>query len=177
MRKIHDIIIEDATKDLEITKHRTTIRAIIYENQKLLMVYSKDFNDYTFPGGGLKKDEDHIDALKRELKEELGANDVYDIIPYGYIEEKRFGLDAHIDEVYLQTSYYYQCKIRDIGSQNLNAREEKHGAEPIFVTLEDAIKTNQEAIRTNHHHKGMQTVLPREIIVLKDIKEHLNEKI
>lgn len=177
MRKIHDIVIEDETKDLPIMKTRTTIRAIIYENKKLLMVYSKDFNDFTFPGGGLKNNEDHIEALKRELKEELGANDVYDIFPYGFIEEKRFGLDKHNNQVYLQTSYYYQCKIRDIGSQNLNSREAKHGAEPTFITIDEAIKTNEEAIRTKHHHKGMKTVLPREIIVLNDIKEHFDEKI
>jgi len=29
------------------------------------MLYSSLYDDYTFPGGGLKEDESHLDALKR----------------------------------------------------------------------------------------------------------------
>ncbi len=173
MKRIHDTIIEEGTEDLPIQKKRTTVRAIIYKNKELLMVYSRDFQDFIFPGGGHKTGEDLMEALKRELMEELGAKSVTDITAYGFMKEKRFGLsDQHT--VYLQTSYYYLCQVDDFGEQALEEREIAHGTEPVWISIDEAIKRNQIAIETNHHHKGMKTVLPREIIVLKDIKEYFN---
>src|SRR5690606_393130 len=117
MKKISQIIIEPGTETLNIDKTRTTIRAIIYKEGKLLMVYSNKFNDYTFPGGGMKKNEDHHTALKREVKEELGVNTITHVRPYGYIEEKRYGL-SNKPTIYLQTSFYYIIDVSDFGKQS-----------------------------------------------------------
>lgn len=176
MKKISKIIIEPGTKELKIDKTRTTIRAIIInEDQQLLMVYAPKLKDYTFAGGGMKKGEDHIDALKREMKEELGANKVFNIKPYGYIEEKRFGL-SKLPTVYLQTSYYYMASVSDFGKQQLAEREIDHGVIPVWVDIDKALKVNRLAIKHGTKKRGMQTVLPRENAVLKDVKKYLQKR-
>lgn len=175
MKKINEVIIEDGTSTLNIEKTRTTIRAIIYKDEKLLMVYSHQFKDYTFPGGGMKTDEDHVSALKREIKEELGANSVTNIKAYGYIEEKRFGL-SDTPTVYLQTSYYYFAEVSEFGPQALADREKVHGVEPIWITIDEAIKQNKESIHTYKHKRGMKTVLPREMAVLENLKTYFKKE-
>lgn len=168
MRKISEIIIEEGLENSPIQKTRTTIRGIMIKNQKVLMVYSHLYADYTFPGGGIKETEDHILGLRRELKEELGADEIINIKPYGYIEEKRYGINS--DTVYLQTSYYYLVEVTKFGEQVLGEREKIHGVEPIFVTVDEAIKQNLIALQVNKLKKGMKTVLPREIKVLESLK-------
>ncbi|WP_162146953.1 NUDIX hydrolase [Acholeplasma granularum] len=172
MLKISDTIIEPGTEEKKVNKTRTTVRGIIYKNNKLLMVYAKKFNDYTFPGGGKKKDEDMIEALQRELKEELGAKEILNIKPFGYIEEKRYGISGS-DSVYLQTSYYFTLDINGKGEQILEAREIEHGVDPQWIDIDEAIKANELAISKLNKHKGMMTVLPREVTVLKYLKKQL----
>lgn len=176
MIKIANRIIEEGLENQTHQKSRTTIRAIIYKHQKLLMVYSKQFADYTFPGGGLKKTESHQEGLKRELKEELGANQVFNEKPFGYMEELRYGLSSQ-ETIYLQTSFYYMVEVDDLGEQSLMEREASHGVEPVWITIDEAIKSNLLAMQTHHHHKGMKTVLPREIEVLKALKKLEDEGI
>lgn len=175
MKKISEMIIEDGTSTLNVDKTRTTIRAIIYNDDKLLMVYSHQFKDYTFPGGGMKIDEDHLSALKREIKEELGANQVSNIKPYGYIEEKRFGLSTQ-PTVYLQTSYYYFAEVSEFGEQALADREKVHGVEPVWITIDKAIEQNKLSMHTYKHKRGMKTVLPREMKVLEDLKTYFKKE-
>ena len=51
---------------------RPSVRGIIIKNNKVAMVYSRKFDYYKFPGGGIENGEDHITTLKRELTEETG---------------------------------------------------------------------------------------------------------
>lgn len=174
MKKLSEMIIEDGTQNLNIDKTRTTIRAIVYKENKLLMVYAHKFNDYTFPGGGMKKNEDHMTALKREVKEELGANHITNMEPFGYMEEKRYGISSR-PTVYLQTSYYYLVDVSDFGEQSLADREKEHGVEPVWITIDEAMKVNEQSIQTYSHKRGMKTVLPREMTVLNILKKYFKE--
>ncbi|WP_162164076.1 NUDIX hydrolase [Acholeplasma hippikon] len=169
MKKISEMIIEEGIENLPIQKQRTTVRGIMIKDKKVLLVYSKEFLDYTFPGGGMKVNEAHMDALRRELKEELGADEIKHIEPFGYIEEKRFGINS--DTVYLQTSYYYFVEVTKFGKQMLGEREMMHGVEPIFVSADEAIKQNLIVLQHKKGKKGMRTVLPREIKVLEKLKD------
>ena len=46
---------------------RDSARAIIFINDKLLMVRSQKYDEYKFPGGGINHGETHTDALIRLL--------------------------------------------------------------------------------------------------------------
>ncbi len=47
------------------------VRALLFNKGKVLMVREKDEKHWSFPGGGIKEGENVIDALQREVKEEI----------------------------------------------------------------------------------------------------------
>ena len=177
MKELGPTIIEEGIVQ-KPQKLRKTIRAIIFnEKQKILMLYSKRFNDYTFPGGGLKANEDEIKALKRELKEEIGASQIKIKEPFGFINEIKYGLFTN-ESIYLQTSIYYVVDVEEIGYKKLEKREIIDDIRPVFVDIDTCISHNQSVMKDEKHQAyGLKTVLKREEIVLKNIKERLHEKI
>ena len=177
MIELGSVIYEENIKG-KPTKFRRTVRAVILnQTNQVLMLYSKKFNDYTFPGGGVKNKEDDIKALKRELKEEMGATRIRIKKPLGYIKEIKYGLYTN-EFIYEQTSVYYFCKIDDVGFQKLESREIIDEIKPVFIHLDEAISHNELVKKDqNHQAYGLKTVLERENTILKTIKEYIHEKI
>ncbi|MFA5526157.1 MAG: NUDIX domain-containing protein [Acholeplasmataceae bacterium] len=165
-------IIEDDLIFSHNTKRRETIRAIIFnEHRQILMVYSKLFNDYTFPGGGKKLNETDEDTMKRELSEEIGAINIHMYDLFGSIEELRYGLKDN-GQTYLQTSRYYIVDVSHFGKPHLVGRENLHELSIQWISIEDAIKHNLDAMKDEkHQQKGLKTVLRREIHMLNTLKE------
>lgn len=65
---------------------RPSARAVIIKDGKIAMVYSKKYNYYKFPGGGIEADECMEDALIREVLEETGLCVIRDSIQeYGQV--------------------------------------------------------------------------------------------
>lgn len=176
MKKIGKTIIESGIDKLVGLKSRKTVRAIILDKnneENILLLYSKMFDDYTFPGGGVKDDEFYEETIKRELKEELGANIVKVIKEIGYTEEIRFGVNG-TNSKYKQISYYLLCEIDDIGTPEFVGREMIQGLESKWINIDEAIKHNEIINRQERQFsKGFKTVLIRENLVLNYIKEHL----
>lgn len=54
------------------TISRAAVRAVILDGDQILLVYSPVNHDYKFPGGGVEEDENHVEALSREIREECG---------------------------------------------------------------------------------------------------------
>jgi ADP-ribose pyrophosphatase YjhB (NUDIX family) len=177
MRELGPPIIEEGIIK-KPQKRRKTIRAIIINDEKqILMLYSKRFDDYTFPGGGLKSNENEEKALKRELKEEIGASQIKIKEPLGFINEIKYGLFTN-ESIYLQTSIYYFVDVEEIGYKKLEKREIIDDIKPVFVDIDICIHHNQKVMKdANHQAYGLKTVLLREEVVLKNIKERLHEKI
>jgi len=175
MKPMTTLIIENGLHKDDAYTIRETVRAIIMNPKKeVLMCYSKMFDDYTFPGGGIDLDESKEDALIRELKEELGARQVIIIKKCGYIEELKYGtLDQN--HVFLQRSTYFACHVENFGKQQLMSYEKVHGLEPRWVKIDEAIQKNNHVIKDKNHQKiGLKTTLIRENKVLKFLKENSN---
>ena len=68
---------------------RIAARAIILKGDKILMLYTERYHDYTLPGGGLDDDENLQQGLVRELQEETGAQNIRNIREFGLYEEFR----------------------------------------------------------------------------------------
>lgn len=172
MNKLGPTIIEKGINE-QPTKKRETVRAIILNNGKVKLLYSKMFNDYTFPGGGIKENEDHEKALIRELEEELGAKEIKVIKPIGFTEEVRYGINS-TNNIYKQTSYYYLVTCGKYLKPKYVGREKIQGLKSLFIKPEKAIKHNNlmYEIRNKNDEKGFKTVLKRENLVLKYIKDN-----
>lgn len=173
MIKIGNTIVEGNLIEEEILKVRKTVRAVILKDDLVYMLYSNLYNDYIFPGGGIKENENHEAALKRELKEELGANEIEVIKSIGYIEELRYGINQN-NSTYKQTSYYYLCKIDNITKPSYNEREKLQGLVPKWIEIDKAINHNKDELltRDKEENKGFITVIERENRILKYIKEN-----
>lgn len=64
---------------------RQSARAIIIRNKKLLLVTGHGAGFYWTPGGGIEPSEQPVDALRRELEEELNLTDLT-ITPFSTYE-------------------------------------------------------------------------------------------
>lgn len=171
MKKIGNTIVEEGIIVNDKLKERITVRAVIFKDSKVLMLYSDTFDDYIFPGGGIKYNETHIDALKREVYEELGVKKIEIVHELGYTEEIRYGIN-NSNSTYNQKSFYYICKIDSIGKPNFVGREKEDSLTPKWENIDKIIKHNKKILLDEtHQQKGFKTVLIRENKVLKYLKE------
>lgn len=155
------------------TGYRPSVRGVILKGDKLALVYSKKYNYYKFPGGGIDEGESHIQTLIREVKEESGLEVIKDTIrEYGYVKRIEKG---KFEDIFVQENFYYICDVADtVGKQALDAYEDEEGFELQFVTPKQAIDTN---LFGNHYEKSESvqfvSMLERESRVMKMIIDEL----
>lgn len=151
---------------------REAVRGIVIKDKKILMVHSKN-QDYKFPGGGIKTNEGHIDALTREIREETGyiCSKIND--QAGIIIERSKDRYAN-DRIFKMISYYYFAEVfSKQRSQKLEPYEAKLELKPEWITLEEAIKNNEMIISAGI--KPIANWIFRETYVLKEINNYVNK--
>lgn len=146
---------------------RTTARGIILKGEEILLMYTKYYNDYSFPGGGVDSKEDLITGLKRELLEETGAQDIEVLSGFGYIDEYRPHYKKEYDLVHME-SYFYFCKTsEEFVEPTLEGYEKNNGMEAEWINIFDAIKHNNNVIKNKEPSMGFS--INRETYVLETI--------
>lgn len=159
-------LIENIKKTYKHTFKRFACRAIIFDQENLVMIYSKKYNDYKIPGGGIMEDEDKIECLFREVKEETGIIlDENSIVEVGVFRELRPS-NIEEDTVFDQTSYYYMGKIKeDTKLLNLEDYEKDAGFEVIRIKPEIALKENLKANRpySKRENEILKIILENEL--------------
>ena len=149
---------------------RLSTRSITIQGDSILLLYTERYEDYSLPGGGLDLDEDKIEGMMRELREETGAKDIRNIKPFGAYEEYRpwYKPDYEIQHM---ISYCYTCEInQELGSSNLEPYEINNGMKANWVNIHEAIKHNKKTMASSDK-KGMS--IERETFLLKLIAEDL----
>ncbi|MFN8414154.1 MAG: NUDIX domain-containing protein [Anaerolineales bacterium] len=152
------------------TISREAVRAVVFRENRLLLVYSTVEGDYKFPGGGVNKEEAHFQALIREVSEECGMKVsavgpmIGSTVEYATPKEKGFS-------AFKMTSYYYYCQVEDeVGPQSLENYEMELGFTPVWISLEEAIHHNQKIYQS--HPKRRAEWLVRELFMLEYIQQH-----
>jgi 8-oxo-dGTP pyrophosphatase MutT (NUDIX family) len=152
-----------------LTYDRKAVRAVILRGGKLLMVYSTHVGDYKFPGGGIKINETHAQALEREVLEETGAV----VTGIGELIGEVTELDKAIEpryELFRMISYYYTVSIADgLEPQRLDEYEKELGFTPIWVEIDEAIRVNTDIL--NNPDLKTPGWTRRELYALQEIKQ------
>ena len=158
--------LQEVNKEKLSVNYREAVRAIIMQNNNILMVHCNK-GDYKFPGGGVNTKESHEEALKREVREETGyiVSDV----------KKKIGvaIERNLDElkketVFEMTSHYYLCEISDEQTlQELDHYEAELDFKPVWIHVDKAILENEEVLKNKDKNRWVY----REVNVLKALKD------
>jgi 8-oxo-dGTP pyrophosphatase MutT (NUDIX family) len=161
MRLLFSIDKKDYDLDCEAFV-RPSARAIIVRKHTLAMIYSRKYDFFKLPGGGIEPGENGIQSMIREVKEETGLTVIPESVKeYGYVHRIQKG--KH-EPVFIQDNYYYLCDVtEEVGDQELSDNEKAAEFVLQFVKPIVAISKNRE-----HDCKGeMDSMLEREALVLE----------
>ena len=129
---------------------RPSARAIIEKDGRFLVMHSRKYDYFKFPGGGIEAGETPEQALIREVREESG----YFVRPetieeYGKVLRRNRD-DKDPDGIFEQQNYYYFCEI---GEERVPITQEDYeieeGFEPLWVdNLFALTRANRHALRS-----------------------------
>lgn len=123
---------------------RSAVRAIVFREGKLAMVFDEGDDCYKFPGGGIEPGESHQKALAREALEEAGLVLLPESIrEYGMLHEIRKST-LFEDEIFDHTSYYYFAEAaEELVPQRLDEYEEALGYRLVYVPIREAYEADK----------------------------------
>lgn len=152
---------------------RTAARAIVLKGEEILLIYTKRYNDYSIPGGGVDEGEDIKAGLRRELSEETGAEQIKIIEAFGIYEEYRPTYKEGYDFMHMM-SYFYVCDChKTLGEASPEAYEQANGSVPVWININKAIVYNNKVIKNNENSMGLS--IGRETFVLELILKEIVE--
>ena len=155
-----------------IDHDRQIVRAIVVDDEQdfyfVKVQRDDDFGKGTFietSGGGVEAGEDLTTALKRELKEELGAN-VDILCKIGVVSDYYNLIHRH------NINNYFLCKINSFGKKHLTQAEinDFH-----LSTLKLTYKKAVDAYEKQTKAKLGQLITNRELPILKQAKKLMNK--
>lgn len=148
---------------------RIAARGIILNNNNILLMYTRRYDDYSLPGGGVDEGEDLIEGLVRELEEETGARHVRNILPLGIYEEFRPWYKPEHDMLQM-LSYCYFCTIdAERDEPRFEDYEIANGMQVMWMDIHKAIAHNHNVI-AHSTKKGLS--IERETWLLEWVAEH-----
>ena len=163
-RKLDDIILTDKINSKN-NFYREACRAIIFDQEKIILLKSKKFGEYIVPGGGVNQNESYFEALKREVLEEAGIK-IKNIVPFSTITEYRKPLETKYD-LFIMKSFVFCCEIESENHPtNMETYEIDFGYETFKVDLDEAIANNLHLINDLKQPPWIH----RETAILLDVK-------
>lgn len=154
---------------------RKSARGVLLDEDKVLMMYTKRYKDYSFPGGGVDIGEDIEEGLKRELLEETGAQNISVLEPIGYIDEYRPHYRDGYDLMHME-SYFYLCDAKcEFGKPQFESYEIENGMEAVWVNIQEAINHNKKVMREKDPAMGYS--IERETYALELVADRFIRKV
>lgn len=157
MRLLKTTVHPCITIDTAPSFQREATRAIVFKDTKILLLYTKRYEDYSLPGGGIDDGEDRIQGLIRELKEETGAQNIHNIREFGRYDEHRPWYKDAFKKVHM-ISYCYYCDIEgELTAPKFEQHELDNGMSVHWVDIHSAIEHNL-AIIANSDKQGLSII-------------------
>ena len=152
---------------------RQIVRAIVFDEAGYFyfvrVLRNDDFGKATLietSGGGVEPGEDLHAAIRRELREELGA-DVDVVAKIGVVSDYYNLIHRH------NINNYYLCRVRTFGDRHLTQDEvERFHLSVLKMTYEDAVR---EYDRCRDSRLG-RLIAQRELPILRRAKEMIDER-
>lgn len=113
-----------------------------YHDNVLIEIRKDRTGNSVIPGGRVKIDELRVDALKREIKEEMGITLVDEKIKYKDTIEEFFSFD---DKKFHEIFFVYEYEMDDDFYQELlkvKENQDKHITDYIFISYDEFDKVN-----------------------------------
>jgi 8-oxo-dGTP pyrophosphatase MutT (NUDIX family) len=150
---------------------RIATRAIVLQGFEILMLYTRRYNDYSFPGGGVDSNEDLMACLQRELEEETGAKGIKIMHYYGHVDEYRPHHKSDFDLLFMR-SHFYVCRAdRELGTAAMESYEVANGMTALWLDIRQAIAHNEQVIANNASSMGLS--IQRETLMLKHVAKDI----
>lgn len=179
MQRLAHLVHESLDQPLAVDRlrvlNREAARAIVTRNDKILLLYTERYDDFSFPGGGIDPGESPEAGLHRELHEETGANQIEIVSHFGYVTEYAPTFKADWDVMY-QTSHWFNCEIGEtLGDTRFEDYEVANGMAAAWVTLDDALAHNRSVVQRRSSKMGIS--IHRETLVLEHVAKALAESL
>ncbi len=144
-----ELEISGANRFAQYTKTRSGSRAIIIDQEKILLTHEVISDLWMIPGGGTERGETPEACCIRETEEETG----FVVRPLRcflilneYYEDVRY------------ISHYFICSILEKGSMRLTEAERVRGLTPVWMRLDEAAKLfsrHQEYAAVSEEKRGI----------------------
>ena len=173
MEKELFINLQDDQWEFDYIDHdRTVVRAIVFDEEDkfyfVKAVRDDDFGKATLietSGGGVEENEELLDAIKRELKEELGV-EVDVVCKIGVVSDYYNLIHRH------NINNYFLCKVKSFGDKKLTKEEmDDFHLSTLRLSYEEACKEYED--RANS--KLGKLISNRELPILHRAKEILDK--
>jgi len=172
MQRITQLIHPDLASMDGVILRRKAARGIVLRDERILLLYTERYDDFSFPGGGVDPDEDIHAGLRRELEEETGARDVTVQQDYGFIEEYRPHWKPEYDLMHM-ISHFFVCDIAaELAEVRMESYEVANGMRPLWMGLDEAIAHNQAVMDSRARSMGQS--IQRETFMLQYVRNDQN---
>lgn len=148
---------------------RIAARGVILKDNLILLLYTRRYNDYSLPGGGVDAEESIEEGLIRELEEETGAKNIQVEEGMGIYEEYRPARTTGYDILHM-VSYIYKVNCDEIfGLPKFESYEIKNDMKAVWIDIDKAIDHNKKVIERLESSMGLS--IRRELFLLESIKQ------
>ena len=149
------------------TQEREAVRAIIFDqDNNIALLHAAKNNYHKLPGGGVENGEDFVQALRREVMEEVGC-EIENIKELGIIEEYRNKFSLH------QLSYCFVANVKgEKGIPQLEADEIEEGFETVWLKIDEVVAIIEKEKEREHY--ASKFITKRDLIFLREVKKFLN---